>query len=61
MKKFYIKTFGCQMNVYDGQRIANMLEKSGMIVRMTISMAMVEVIKTMVLLRGSSMLKKPAL
>ncbi|MDR0741816.1 MAG: tRNA (N6-isopentenyl adenosine(37)-C2)-methylthiotransferase MiaB [Rickettsiales bacterium] len=25
MKKFFIQTFGCQMNVYDGQRIANML------------------------------------
>ena len=31
MQKFFIQTFGCQMNVYDGQRIANMLEKSGMI------------------------------
>ena len=27
MKKFFIQTFGCQMNVYDGQRIAAMLEK----------------------------------
>ena len=25
-QKFFIQTFGCQMNVYDGQRIANMLE-----------------------------------
>ena len=25
-RKFFIQTFGCQMNVYDGQRIANMLE-----------------------------------
>ncbi|MCL2369507.1 MAG: tRNA (N6-isopentenyl adenosine(37)-C2)-methylthiotransferase MiaB, partial [Alphaproteobacteria bacterium] len=25
MKTFYLKTFGCQMNVYDGQRIAGML------------------------------------
>ncbi len=29
MKKFFIQTFGCQMNVYDGQRIAAMLEKHG--------------------------------
>ena len=30
MKKFYIQTFGCQMNVYDGWRIAAMLEHRGM-------------------------------
>ena len=30
MKKFFIQTFGCQMNVYDGQRISVMLEKHGM-------------------------------
>ncbi len=28
-KKFFIHTFGCQMNVYDGQRIATMLNKHG--------------------------------
>ena len=31
IKKFFIQTFGCQMNVYDGQRIAAMLEKKGII------------------------------
>ena len=31
MKKFYMQTFGCQMNVYDGQRIENMLKTRGMI------------------------------
>ena len=31
MKKFYIKTFGCQMNVYDGLRIAAMLEHHGFV------------------------------
>ncbi|MCL2538658.1 MAG: tRNA (N6-isopentenyl adenosine(37)-C2)-methylthiotransferase MiaB [Alphaproteobacteria bacterium] len=30
MKTFYIKTFGCQMNVYDGMRIASMLRGRGM-------------------------------
>ena len=30
MQKFFIQTFGCQMNVYDGQRIAAMLEKYGL-------------------------------
>ena len=29
MQKFFIQTFGCQMNVYDGERIAAMLEKYG--------------------------------
>ncbi|MBR5153804.1 MAG: tRNA (N6-isopentenyl adenosine(37)-C2)-methylthiotransferase MiaB [Alphaproteobacteria bacterium] len=29
MKKFFIQTFGCQMNVYDGWRIAAMLEHHG--------------------------------
>lgn len=28
-KKYYIKTFGCQMNVYDSTRIADMLKKEG--------------------------------
>jgi len=31
MQKFFIQTFGCQMNVYDGQRIAAMLKSRGMI------------------------------
>ena len=30
MKKFFIQTFGCQMNVYDGQRLAALLESRGM-------------------------------
>ena len=30
MKKFFIQTFGCQMNVYDGLRIAATLEHRGM-------------------------------
>jgi len=30
MQKFFIQTFGCQMNVYDGQRIAAMLEQHGL-------------------------------
>ena len=29
-KKFFIKTFGCQMNVYDSHRMAIMLENFGM-------------------------------
>ncbi|MBQ8465385.1 MAG: tRNA (N6-isopentenyl adenosine(37)-C2)-methylthiotransferase MiaB [Alphaproteobacteria bacterium] len=28
-KKYYIKTFGCQMNVYDSQRIAGILQSLG--------------------------------
>ncbi len=30
VKKYFIKTFGCQMNVYDSNRMANMLEEMGM-------------------------------
>lgn len=29
LKKYYIKTFGCQMNVYDSSRIADMLKNDG--------------------------------
>src|SRR5690242_15038287 len=29
-KTFRIKSFGCQMNVYDGDRMAELLEQSGM-------------------------------
>lgn len=29
MKHYYIKTFGCQMNVYDSQRIASILQSLG--------------------------------
>ncbi len=30
MEKFYIKTFGCQMNVYDSHRVASILKNLGM-------------------------------
>ncbi len=29
LKKYFIKTFGCQMNVYDSQRIASVLQRLG--------------------------------
>ena len=28
--KYYVKTFGCQMNEHDSQRIAGLFEKDGM-------------------------------
>jgi len=31
VKKYFIKTFGCQMNVYDSGRMANMLEEMGLV------------------------------
>lgn len=34
-KKFHIKSFGCQMNVYDGERMAEMLEQEGMVTAAT--------------------------
>ena len=30
-KKYYVKTFGCQMNVHDSEKIAGMFELDGMI------------------------------
>ena len=30
-KTFHVKSFGCQMNVYDGARMAELLEAEGMI------------------------------
>jgi len=30
-KSFHVKSFGCQMNVYDGQRMAELLEADGMV------------------------------
>jgi tRNA-2-methylthio-N6-dimethylallyladenosine synthase len=29
-KSFHVKSFGCQMNVYDGERMSEMLEREGM-------------------------------
>ena len=29
-KSFHIKSFGCQMNVYDGERMAELLAREGM-------------------------------
>src|SRR3546814_9058634 len=30
-KTFHVKSFGCQMNVYDGERMAEMLSAEGML------------------------------
>ena len=30
-RKFYVKSYGCQMNVYDAQRMADTLAREGMI------------------------------
>ncbi|RYE57883.1 MAG: tRNA (N6-isopentenyl adenosine(37)-C2)-methylthiotransferase MiaB, partial [Rhizobiaceae bacterium] len=30
-KSFHVKSFGCQMNAYDGTRMAELLEADGMI------------------------------
>ncbi len=29
-KRFHVKSFGCQMNVYDGARMTELLEADGM-------------------------------
>lgn len=46
MKKFFIQTFGCQMNVYDGQRIAAMLSARGMVQTDDISDADIIILNT---------------
>ena len=30
-KSFFVKSYGCQMNVYDSEKIASILENKGMI------------------------------
>ena len=30
-KTFHVKSFGCQMNVYDGERMAELMAAQGMI------------------------------
>ena len=30
-KTYRVKSFGCQMNVYDGERMADMLDKRGIV------------------------------
>lgn len=46
MKKYFIKTFGCQMNVYDSWRIAAMLDARGMTPTDTVADADVIVLNT---------------
>lgn len=46
MKKFFIQTFGCQMNVYDGWRIAAMLERHGFVRTDTIPDADIIILNT---------------
>ena len=46
MKKYYIKTFGCQMNVYDSHRMAKMLEELGFVETHDIKSADVVVFNT---------------
>jgi len=46
MKTFYIQTFGCQMNVYDGQRIAAMLAARGLQQTQDVSAADIIILNT---------------
>ena len=46
MKKYFIQTFGCQMNVYDGWRIAAMLDARGMIKTDDVSNADIIILNT---------------
>lgn len=46
MKKYFIQTFGCQMNVYDGQRIAAMLDSHGFVSTDNVSDADIIILNT---------------
>ena len=46
MKKFFIQTFGCQMNVYDSWRIAAMLQHRGMTQTYNVSDADIIILNT---------------
>ncbi len=45
-KSFHVKSFGCQMNVYDGARMAELLEAQGMIAAADVSDADLVVLNT---------------
>ena len=45
-KKYFIKTFGCQMNVYDSWRIAAMLDARGMVATKTVADADIIILNT---------------
>ncbi|MBO4683069.1 MAG: tRNA (N6-isopentenyl adenosine(37)-C2)-methylthiotransferase MiaB [Alphaproteobacteria bacterium] len=46
MKKYFIKTFGCQMNVYDSWRIAAMLDARGMCATKSVADADIIILNT---------------
>jgi len=46
MKKFYIKTFGCQMNVYDSSRIADLLIQDKYVLTENVEHADVVIVNT---------------
>lgn len=45
-KSFHVKSFGCQMNVYDGDRMGELLESEGMVPAATAAHADVVVLNT---------------
>ena len=45
-KKYFIKTFGCQMNVYDSWRIAAMLDARGMVATKNVAEADIIILNT---------------
>jgi tRNA-2-methylthio-N6-dimethylallyladenosine synthase len=46
MKKYFIKTFGCQMNVYDSWRISAMLDSRGMVATKDVADADIIILNT---------------
>ena len=46
MKNFYIKNYGCQMNVYDSQRMTDILRNMGYVSNTSIEKADIIILNT---------------
>ena len=53
VKKLFVKTYGCQMNVYDSERMAEALGADGYVTTDVVEDADMVLLNTMALSRGS--------
>ena len=45
-KKYYVRTYGCQMNVHDGERVKGVLSQNGMVETDNIEEASIVILNT---------------